>query len=90
MIVEYKLNKTNTVSETPPWIEHGGLWKKPDNTFVGWIPDEANRDYYVPDTLQELSLADLIQRAKDLDVDGLRGDDLCTIDATQWYNDHKS
>jgi len=40
--------------------------------------------------LQELSLADLIQRAKDLDVDGLRGDDRCTIDATQWYNDYKS
>ena len=45
---------------TPEWVEDGGYF--PDtatNTKVGWTPDEADREYYVPDTVTELTAAEL-------------------------------
>ena len=47
---------------TPEWIEDGGYWGKSDHTKIGWSPDEANREYYIPDTVTELTATQLETR----------------------------
>ena len=47
---------------TPEWIEDGGYWGKSDHTKIGWSPDEADREYYIPDTVTELTAAELEAR----------------------------
>ena len=45
---------------TPEWVEDGGYFSDPsDNTKVGWSPDEADREYYIPDTVTELTATEL-------------------------------
>lgn len=63
-VVEYKMHKVSKRGQAAPlWIEDGGYWQNPaDHTLVGWVPDAADREYYVPDTVVELSRADFITR----------------------------
>ena len=45
---------------TPEWVEDGGYFSDAaTNTLVGWSPDEADREYYIPDTVTELTAAEL-------------------------------
>jgi len=62
MILEYKLHMTAGGMMAPPWIEDGGYWSKSDRTMIGWSPDEADREYYIPDTVTELTAAQLETR----------------------------
>ena len=62
MILEYKLHMTAGGMRTPEWIEDGGYWGKSDHTMIGWSPDEADREYYIPDTVTELTATDLETR----------------------------
>ena len=48
--------------KTPEWIEDGGYWGKSDHTKIGWSPDEADREYYIPDTVTELTATELETR----------------------------
>lgn len=60
MIIEYKMHMTAGGMRTPEWVEDGGYF--PDaatNTMVGWSPDEADREYYVPDTVTEMTASEL-------------------------------
>jgi predicted membrane-bound mannosyltransferase len=60
MIIEYKMHMTAGGMRTPDWVEDGGYF--PDtatNTFVGWSPDEADREYYVPDTVTTMTQTEL-------------------------------
>ena len=60
MIIEYKMHMTAGGMRTPEWVEDGGYF--PDsatNTMVGWSPDEADREYYVPDTVTTMTEAEL-------------------------------
>jgi len=67
MILEYKLHKTEKGMRTPEWISDGGYWNDPDNhTYIGWTPDENSREYYVPDTVTELTVEELKARVLDL------------------------
>ena len=61
-ILEYKLHAgVNTGMICPPFIENGGYWKNPDDfTFVGVAPD--SNEYYIPDTVTKLTLAELKTR----------------------------
>ena len=62
-VVEYKLNIINSAGHIsqPTFIREGGHWNNPaDNTYVGWILDNAK--YYVPDTLTKLSKEEFVQR----------------------------
>lgn len=60
MIIEYKMHMTDGGMKTPAWIEDGGYFHDgATNTFVGWSPDEADREYYVPDTVTTMTLAEL-------------------------------
>lgn len=63
-VVEYKLHKVGRNSlRAPEFIDDGGYWaNSADNTMVGWVLPEADREFYVPDTLTELSRADFITR----------------------------
>lgn len=65
-VVEYKLHKVSKNGlRAPDFIDDGGYWSNPaDNTMVGWVLPEADREYYVPDTITELSRADFITRLK--------------------------
>ena len=45
---------------TPEWVEDGGYFSDAaTNTLVGWSPDEADREYYIPDTVTELTATEL-------------------------------
>lgn len=63
-VVEYKLQKVGkNAKKAPEWVEDGGYYQNPaDSTLVGWVPAEADRDYYVPDTVTELSKDDFVTR----------------------------
>ena len=62
MILEYKMHMTAGGMRTPEWIEDGGYWGKSDHTMIGWSPDEADREYYIPDTVTELTATELETR----------------------------
>ena len=62
MILEYKMHMTAGGMRTPEWIEDGGYWGKSDHTKIGWSPDEADREYYIPDTVTELTATELETR----------------------------
>ncbi len=60
MIIEYKMHMTAGGMRTPEWVEDGGYFSDAaTNTLVGWSPDEADREYYIPDTVTELTAAEL-------------------------------
>ena len=65
-VVEYKLHKVGkNAMRAPDWVEDGGYWLNPaDHTMVGWVANEADREYYVPDTVVELTRAEFIARLK--------------------------
>ena len=65
MILEYKMERTDNGLRTPQWIEDGGYFQK-GRTFIGWSTDEIYRDYFIPDSVRELTQAELVKRAKSL------------------------
>jgi len=70
MILEYKMHMTAGGMKAPEWIEDGGYYFKPsDHTVIGWSPDEADREYYIPDTVTELTATQLETRVLALHED---------------------
>lgn len=64
-VIEYKLHAINSQKhmQAPSWVTEGGNWYNPtDKTLVGWVPAEADREYYVPDTVTTLTKAELNTR----------------------------
>lgn len=60
MIIEYKMHMTAGGMRTPEWVADGGYFPDAsENTMVGWSPDEADREYYIPDTVTELTATEL-------------------------------
>ena len=62
MILEYKMHMTAGGMKAPEWIEDGGYYGKSDHTVIGWSPDEADREYYIPDTVTTLTATELETR----------------------------
>ena len=62
MILEYKMHMTAGGMKAPEWIEDGGYYGKSDHTLIGWSPDEADREYYIPDTVTTLTATELETR----------------------------
>ena len=62
MILEYKMHMTAGGMKAPEWVEDGGYYGKSDHTVIGWSPDEADREYYIPDTVTELTATELETR----------------------------
>lgn len=69
MILEYKMHMTAGGMKNPEWIEDGGYYGKSDHTVIGWSPDEADREYYIPDTVTELTAAQLETRVLAIHAD---------------------
>lgn len=62
-IVEYKRHLVSGMIRDPEFIVSGGVFLNPaDATWVGKVLDEADRTYYVPDSLVELTRETLIAR----------------------------
>ena len=64
-VVEYKMHAVTNKGGTraPLWVTDGGYHTSPiDHTKVGWVEPEADREYYVPNTVNELSKTDFINR----------------------------
>ena len=64
-VVDYKMHVvTNKGGATAPlWVEDGGYHHSPiDKTKVGWVLPEADREYYVPDSVTELSKSEFVTR----------------------------
>ena len=64
-VVEYKMHAVNAKgsASAPLWVDDGGYHTSPiDKTKIGWVLPEADRDYYVPDTVTELSKSQFVTR----------------------------
>lgn len=64
VLVEYKLHKVGkNAKKAPDFIIDGGYWSSPiDNTMVGLVEAEADRDYYIPDSIIPLSRGEFLAR----------------------------
>jgi len=61
--LKYKMHRTGRgrSMKAPDWIEDGGYFSDPDtHEMIGWSADEADREYYIPDTVTEYTQAELI------------------------------
>ena len=100
-VIEYKLHKVGrTALGIPEFVEDGGYWRDHSNhTMVGWCVPEADREYWVPDTLTELTKAELVTRClgihsstpyKNMTEEGEEGDNMTTEQVTTmvegWYD----
>lgn len=59
------MHKTKEGIQTPEWVEDGDYFYHPETKTYCMIVD-ADRNYYIPDTLTELSKADLIARVQEI------------------------
>ena len=67
MFLKYKLHRTSIGNTTPPWVEDPGHFPDPDdNTYIGYTPDEGDRDYWVPDTVINYTQTELVTHVLDL------------------------
>ena len=70
MILEYKMHMTAGGMKAPEWIDDGGyFYDSANKTYVGWSPDEADREYYIPDTVTTLTAAELDTKVLALHAD---------------------
>lgn len=52
-LVEYKLVRVHEGKQRPPWAKEGGWYNHPtDFTYVAWVEPEAQRDWYLPDSVK--------------------------------------
>ena len=62
-IIEYKLHPSPDGMKVPDFVTDGGYWwNKDDYTLIGTVPDGV--EYYVPDTVVTLTLAELQARQR--------------------------
>lgn len=64
-VVEYKMHAVNAKgsASAPLWVDDGGYHTSPiDKTKIGWVLPEADREYYIPDTVTELSKSQFVTR----------------------------
>lgn len=63
-VIEYKMTiKENGKLEVPGYVEDRGHWYNSANhTYIGWVKPEAGREYWVPDTIVELTKDEFVTR----------------------------
>ena len=67
--LKYKMHRSGRGRgmKAPDWIEDGGYFVDPDtHEMIGWSADEADREYYIPDTVTEYTQAELIAHVQDI------------------------
>jgi len=81
-IYEYKMHRVSGALVHPEWVEDGGyFWN--GSTYIAIIPDDQSRNYYVPDTLEELSKDDLINRLLEIQTNESLSDKYTNIDGSR-------
>lgn len=66
-LVEYKRHLVDGGIVDPKWIVVGGYMRDPDtNTYIGTVLDEAEREYYIPDTLVVMTAEQAVERYVDI------------------------
>jgi hypothetical protein len=60
---EYKNHRVGKDSLKPDFIEFPLPLEMDNGTNIAYIPNEEDRDYYVPDTLTEVTVDDVKNRA---------------------------
>ena len=62
--IEYKLHRNERGNlSTPSWMSDGGYYQNPaDKSFVGFVPVQAERDWYVPDSVSMLTEQEFVTR----------------------------
>ena len=86
MYIKYKLHMTEKGMRCPPWIEDGGYFQN-GYELIGWTPDEANREYYVPDTVIEYTQAELVTYVQGLTILDEDGNEMSDADVETMVND---
>lgn len=64
-VIEYKfiINDMGKM-QIPGYVEDRGHWYNPaDHTYLGWVKPIADREYWVPDTIEEKTKAECVTRA---------------------------
>jgi len=66
IIIEYKMNiSPDGTLVHPGWVHSAGWFFNPvDNTYIGTALEEQDRNYYIPDTVTELTLDEVKERVK--------------------------
>ena len=65
MIVEYMLEQVGRgdAKRAPSWIRDGGHYHDPsDFTYLGWVPNLAEREWYLPDSVTEITRTSIVTR----------------------------
>lgn len=62
--IEYRLVKNDEGRLcAPSWVSEGGHFHNPnDHTYIGFIPVEQEREWYVPDTVSMLTEQEFVNR----------------------------
>jgi len=62
-VIEYMFNIDENGRKTiPGFVKDRGYWYNPaDHTYLGWL--DSDREYWIPDTIEEKSKADVVARA---------------------------
>ena len=66
IIIEYKMNiEPDGTLVHPGWVHSAGWFFNPsDNTYVGTALEEAERNYYIPDSVTVLTPSELKARVQ--------------------------
>lgn len=82
---EYKKNKVGSETIIPDFIETAfHFWDPDTKTDFGYTPVETKRDYYIPDTLKQVTMDDLVARGIDLKTRGLMFEGMTDEDLETW------
>ena len=64
-VIEYKfvINDMGKM-QIPGYVEDRGHWyNSADHTYLGWVKPESEREFWVPDTIEEKTKAECVTRA---------------------------
>ena len=64
-VIEYKfiINDVGKM-QIPGYVEDRGHWyNSADHTYLGWVKPVADREYWIPDTIEEKTKSECVTRA---------------------------
>lgn len=63
--IEYCKHLVQGQTKNPPWLHYGDFYYNPsDSTYVGFVLDQDQRDFYIPDSIVELDEESFVSRCK--------------------------
>ena len=66
-IVEYRKHLVNRTVVDPEWVIKGGYFHDRDtDTYMGFVLESSERNYYIPDTVTFMTEEEALQRVLDI------------------------